>query len=105
MSANKGLFEKYPNPIFIETGSMGGDGIKQALDEGFKVIYSIELAEKWYLHCVERFKKVPGVHMINGDSGELLEGLLKIIDKPTTFWLDGHEGARKYSIVTRIGSN
>jgi len=102
MSATKGLFAKYPNRIFIETGSMGGDGIQQALDEGFEIVYSIELAEKWYEHCVERFKKSPNVHLILGDSGEKLEVLMRLINDPVTFWLDGHEGAESTPLLKEL---
>jgi hypothetical protein len=92
MSANKGLFAKYSNRVFIETGSMGGDGIQQALDEGFELAYSIELDPHWFNHCKNRFKDKP-VHMILGDSGKLLSSLLSIIDEPVTFWLDAHNGS------------
>lgn len=102
MSANKGLFAKYPNRVFIETGSLGGEGIQQALDEGFKVVYSIELLPEWYIKCVERFKNRPEVHMILGDSGRILKTLISIIDEPVTFWLDGHDGAESTPIMQEL---
>ena len=84
------VFEKYPNAYFIETGSAMGDGIQKALDAGFQTIYSIELAPHYYLQCVERFKNQNQVHLMLGDSSEILETLLQKIDAPATFWLDGH---------------
>ena len=39
-------FKKYPNPVFVETGSLMGDGIQQALEAGFQKVISIELSEK-----------------------------------------------------------
>lgn len=90
MPASKEIFQKYPNPVFIETGSYHGDGIQLALDAGFKNIYSIELGWKLYNLCVERFKDNPDVHLILGDSGKILRDLLDIIKEPVTFWLDGH---------------
>ena len=102
MTARKGLFAKYSNRIFIETGSYEGNGIQQALDEGFELIYSIEILLKWYLYCMNRFKDNPNVHLILGDSGEKLAALLNIIDEPVTFWLDGHDGAESTPILKEL---
>ena len=90
MSANRELFIKYPNPVFIETGSCDGDGIQMALDANFKIIYSIELAPDHYLHCVERFKDNRNVYLVFGDSSIVLSNLLSKINEPATFWLDAH---------------
>ena len=90
MPASKELFEKYPNPVFIETGSYRGDGIQLALDAGFKAIYSIELGMILYLNCIERFKGMDNVNITLGDSANMLPLVLKEINNPVTFWLDGH---------------
>jgi hypothetical protein len=90
MPANKGLFSKYPNPIWVETGSWHGDGIQQAIDEGFTEIYSIELSVDLHKRCSDRFKDVPFVHLIQGDSHLVLDALLSTLHQPITFWLDGH---------------
>jgi hypothetical protein len=90
MPASKEIFAKYPNQIFIETGSWHGDGIQQALDAGFSEIYSIELSRDLYNLCVERFKDNPKVHLMQGDSAYVLNNLIPIINQPATFWLDGH---------------
>lgn len=90
MSASKELFLKYPNPVFVETGSCDGDGIQLALDAGFKTIYSIELAPEHYEHCVERFKDNQNVHLLFGDSSLVLSEILSIINVPITFWIDAH---------------
>lgn len=78
------------NPIFIETGSYIGDGIQAAIDSGFKEIHSIELSEKYYNICKERFKNNKNVTIHFGDSGVVLEDLIRNIDNGITFWLDGH---------------
>ena len=41
MPSNTENFRKYPNEIFIETGSYMGDGVQQALDAGFKNVVTI----------------------------------------------------------------
>lgn len=90
MPATVELFKKYPNPVFIETGSWHGDGIQQALDAGFKKVYSIELSNQLYEQCRNRFDKNKDVILFNGDSSDILPYLLFNIHVPVTFWLDGH---------------
>jgi hypothetical protein len=90
MPGNRELFKKYLNPIFIETGSYYGDGIQQALDAGFKRVYSIESSEELYNECIRRFKSIRKVHLILGESQNILSKLLTRINNIATFWLDAH---------------
>jgi len=90
MSTNNNLFRKYVNRVFIETGSYMGAGIQEAIDAGFQELYSIELSDMYFNMCIERFKNKSNVHLIKGDSSEVLENLIKNIDENITFWLDGH---------------
>lgn len=90
MPGDKNLFQKYLNPVFIETGSWHGDGIQAALDSGFKTIYSIELGMDLFINCKKRFEGISNVHLLQGDSGIILSKLLKDIVEPATFWLNGH---------------
>jgi hypothetical protein len=90
MPAYKELFERNMNPVFIETGSLYGDGIQAALDAGFETIYSIELSPGLYDYCKNRFKAKLNVNLILGDSGEILGELMKTIAGPVTLWLDSH---------------
>jgi hypothetical protein len=83
------LFKRYPNRMFIETGSAYGDGIQQALDAGFENVISIETSKEFYDHCVERFKGDYRVVLVHGDSREELKHVPEI-PFPITFWLDGH---------------
>lgn len=89
-TAARGIFAKYPNQYFIETGSYLGDGIQMAVEAGFPQIYSIELSTYFYQHCLDRFTLQPQVHILQGDSSKMLINLLDQIDAPATFWLDGH---------------
>ena len=84
------VFEKYLNPVFIETGSYTGDGIQLALKAGFEEVHSIEISPKYYNICVQRFGNNPKVHLYLGDSVEVLPRILSQIDRPATLWLDGH---------------
>jgi hypothetical protein len=84
------VFAKFPNRYFIESGTFIGDGIQNAIDAGFETIYSIELSETFYKISSERFKDNKNVHILKGDSEKILKVILKKIDNPATFWLDGH---------------
>lgn len=90
MPTSSEIFKKYPNKIFIETGSYLGDGIQQALDAGFEVVISIELSDKYFSISTNRFIDNPKVKILKGDSYKVLPDVLKDIDTPVTFWLDGH---------------
>ncbi len=86
----KDVFAKYPNKYFIESGTCRGDGVKMALEGSFEEIYSIELSPQLYRMCDHMFAKIPKVHILFGDSTNVMPELLKTIDAPATFWLDGH---------------
>ena len=83
-------FKEYLNPVFIETGSFQGNGIRAAQKAGFEKIISIELSEMYYNYCVDKFKDCDNVTLYHGDSTELLPGILKDIDERCTFWIDAH---------------
>lgn len=84
------IFLKYQNNYFIESGSYLGNGIENAVNAGFKHIYSIELSDKYYNICKKKFESNSNVTIIKGDSCEVLFDLIKDINEPITFWLDGH---------------
>lgn len=80
----------FTGKVFVETGSYRGDGIQNAIDAGFETIYSIELSDKYYDHCLRRFKDNHSVKLFLGDSSKILFDVIKDIDGQITFWLDGH---------------
>ena len=90
MARPDGLFEKYVNPIFVETGTYKGDSVQEALDVGFKKVYTIELDDGRYEKCVKRFANNPNVHLYHGDTLEILPKVLELVDERATFWLDAH---------------
>lgn len=88
---SKNVLSKYPNEIFIETGTSVGDGVALALECGFKKIYTIEINPELVLMNRWKFESYKDrVKVICGDSFQVLKVLLQIIDQPCTFWLDGH---------------
>lgn len=57
----------------------------------FKEIYSIEL-DPWKVESARRkFANRPNIHVLEGDSGEMLPRLLPALKEPCLFWLDGHD--------------
>jgi hypothetical protein len=80
---------KYSN-VFVETGALVGDGIQSALNAGYDKVYSIELYDDFYNFSKERFRNTNSVEVIKGDSAIVLGDIIKNINEPITFWLDGH---------------
>lgn len=81
--------QKYGSNIFLETGTLFGDTV-QALLGQFKKLYSIELSEELAARAKKRFEASPEVTIIQGDSGNEIEKIVKNISEPILFWLDGH---------------
>ena len=82
--------KKYINPVFIETGTYRGDGVKKALLSGFKQIYSIEIDYNRFMLCKRMFRNYKNVTIIYGDSSVELPKLLQNITERATFWIDAH---------------
>lgn len=89
-SSSRKTFTPHRNKIFVETGSYIGKGIKSAMRAKFKEIHSIELSEKYYNICKNKFINNSQVNMHLGDSGKILFDIISGINEPITFWLDGH---------------
>lgn len=85
-------FIPFPNYYFVETGTYDGNGIRFALQGNFKEIHSVEIADDFFERAVRRFANDPKVKIWKGNSGECLWDIIKDMDKPITFWLDGHNG-------------
>jgi len=80
---------KFHLSAFIETGTYRGDMV-EAVKRDFTQVYSIELGGELHRLARERFASDPNVTILQGDSGEVLRGLLPRIDRPALFWLDSH---------------
>lgn len=83
-----GWFSRFSPRVFVETGTFKGDGIQRALDDGFDVVYSIELDTALFKHAHDRFQNDHRVCVIRGDSSRVLPAL--VIDEPAVFYLDAH---------------
>jgi len=81
--------KKYCLRLLIETGTSLGDMV-ESMRHYFDRIYSIELSNDLHHKAQERFTGIDNIQIILGDSGTELEKLVKMIDRPALFWLDGH---------------
>ena len=75
--------------VLVETGTYLGDMI-EAQKTKFNSIISIELDTYLHEKAKDRFKKDKNVMLVQGDSGKVLPEILKDINEPAIFWLDGH---------------
>jgi hypothetical protein len=84
------MLKKYKSKYFIETGSYNGEGIQAAIDAGFENIISIELTPDYFNICASKFQNNQNVKIINGNSVDVLNDVLKNINESCTFFLDAH---------------
>jgi len=73
----------------VETGTQAGATLAATLDY-FTRLYSIEIYEPSVAAARRRFAAFPKVSIIHGDSATALPALVKTIEEPVLFWLDGH---------------
>lgn len=98
MICNKQFLYKFRDSTFVETGSHRGDTIQLAIDCGFNKVISIELSDYFYNECKNRFKGNSKVHLVHGDSAEVLWSSIENEKNKMTFWLDGHYSGLKENI-------
>lgn len=81
--------QKFSPAVFIETGTYKGKMV-YAVQPYIKEIYSIELSETYCKKARQKFAGYPDIHILKGQSEQILPKILKDIDKPCLFWLDAH---------------
>jgi hypothetical protein len=89
MPSSTELFRRYLNPVFIETGTWDGQGVRRALAAGFETVYSVDISDDFKDERA-RVARCPRVHLSQGDSPPWLAGILESLDRPATIWLDAH---------------
>lgn len=75
--------------VLIETGTYLGEMIF-AQKENFHKIFSIEIDHGLYKRAAKIFAPFKHIKIIEGDSSEKLEEVLRSLNGPALFWLDGH---------------
>ena len=84
------MLRKYPNEVFVETGTYEGGGVAAALEAGFPRVYSIEISPRYYAIACQHFEGDPRVNLFFGDSAVRLREILEEVKVPATFWIDAH---------------
>lgn len=83
---------QYRCSTLVETGTFRGDMLLAMLHD-FRSLYSIELHPGLYDRARRLFLHEPRVRLFQGDSGEKIGDVLKELNEPAIFWLDGHFSA------------
>jgi hypothetical protein len=81
--------EKYNINVLVETGTFLGIMV-DAMKNKFQRVVSIEIADGLYKRAKKMFENNLNVEIRLGDSGVVLEDVLKTLNEPAIFWLDGH---------------
>lgn len=76
--------------VFIETGTLYGDGIAHALDADFKKIISIDIDPSLVNQARTLFSNRSAVEIVLWDSKKALVEVILKINETCTFWLDAH---------------
>ena len=82
----------YELRVFIETGTYYGDMV-EAMTPFVERVVSIELSRELFEASRRRFHGDPKVRLLHGDSGQQLGDVVRCLDQPALFWLDGHFSA------------
>ncbi len=90
MPINRAVLSKYPNTIFVETGTYTGDTTALALHCDFERVLTVELSDNWRDRYQARFGNDRRVRLFAGLSKDRLPEMLAQVDSPATFWLDAH---------------
>jgi hypothetical protein len=76
--------------IFVETGTLRGDGVDYALQYDFDKIYSIEIDDELYDQARIKYQHNDSVEILKGSSSDVLPDLITNISGNILFWLDAH---------------
>ena len=74
---------------FVETGTYLGE-TTAAMADLYDKVYTVEIHEGMYRKAAERFASRPSIQCFLGDSAHALADIVKLLDGPAVFWLDGH---------------
>lgn len=74
---------------FVETGSYFGITTRWAA-ENFENVIAIEIDPYYFRWTQEICRNCDNLLLIGGDSGDVLEEILGIVEEPALIWLDAH---------------
>jgi len=102
--------QKSGHSTLVETGTYLGEMV-EAQKKRFKRIISIELGVDLFIKAQKRFQNDKNITIMQGDSGKVLPLIIKDLNEPSIFWLDGHysggstaKGEKKCPIFEELNS-
>ena len=81
--------EEFGPTVFVETGTWEGQTAQWAA-QNFARVITIENSPEIHRQSRDRLSCLPNVECIFGDSRHQLEVILRQLQEPAIFWLDGH---------------
>jgi hypothetical protein len=79
--------ERFGLRVLVETGTYYGEMVA-AMKNRFAEIYSVEFDSQLAQRAAKKFASRPHVHILEGDSQQVVPELLQQIKEPALFWLD-----------------
>jgi predicted O-methyltransferase YrrM len=79
--------QRYGVRVLVETGTYYGEMVA-AMKDRFTEIYSVEFDSQLAQRAAKKFSRWTHIHILEGDSQQVLPDLLKRLNTPTLFWLD-----------------
>lgn len=89
--------------VLVETGTNYAHMIR-VQRRRFREIYSIEIDAAKAESARKKYARFPGIHILQGDSGEILPRLLPELREPCLFWLDGHDFDRATPVERELAA-
>jgi hypothetical protein len=83
------LAREYGADVLVESGTLHGD-MPYAMRNHFRTIFSIELSNELHAIAAQRLRGYPHIHLLHGDSGQVLAEWVPRLNGRAVFWLDGH---------------
>lgn len=93
-------FIYFKNRYLVESGTYLGEGVEEALANGFEHIITYEVYAPTFMKAYEKFRNHSNVTVLFKSSIDMFDEI-KNINEPITFWLDGHysSGNTSYDIT------
>lgn len=74
---------------FVESGSADGD-TTLAVKDSFEHLHTVEIVPTVQANTVERLRPFPNIHCYLGDTTEVFPQIIRQVQAPCLWWLDGH---------------
>ena len=97
----KDFGKRFKLDILVETGTWRAMTVHRCF-HSFRKIFTIELDPELAGQAKSDFQNAGHVHVIEGDSGQMLYNVLKIVQEPCLLFLDAHNGTASTPVMTEI---